>query len=87
MASLRYTGLSVLLRADVFAQSQSQAKQIVDSANTHLAPVEIQKNLRMPLHLKSVAGTLHVLGRIVLRPDTQRRRADRQNAGALRIRQ
>ncbi|MGC2695570.1 MAG: hypothetical protein WA738_07245, partial [Candidatus Angelobacter sp.] len=26
-----------LFRADLFAQSQAQAKQIVDSANTHLA--------------------------------------------------
>ena len=39
VGSLRYTGLSLLLRADVFAQSQAQAKQIVDSANTHLALV------------------------------------------------
>jgi hypothetical protein len=39
VASLRYTGLSLLLRADVFAQSEAQAKQIVDSANTHLALV------------------------------------------------
>ena len=38
VASLRYTG-SLLFRADVFAQSQAQAKQIVDSANTHLALV------------------------------------------------
>jgi hypothetical protein len=36
VASLRYTG-SLLLRADVFAQSEAQAKQIVESANTHLA--------------------------------------------------
>ena len=38
VASLRYTG-SLLLRADIFAQSEAQAKQIVDSANTHLALV------------------------------------------------
>ena len=38
VASLRYTG-SLLFRADVFAQSEVQAKQIVDSANTHLALV------------------------------------------------
>jgi hypothetical protein len=38
VASLRYTG-SLLFRADVFAQSDAQAKQIVDSANTHLAMV------------------------------------------------
>jgi len=38
VGSLRYTG-SVLLRADVFAQSESQARQIVDSANNHLALV------------------------------------------------
>ena len=38
VASLRYTG-SLLFRADVFAQSEAQAKQIVDSANTHLALV------------------------------------------------
>ena len=38
VVSLRYTG-SLHLRADVFAQSQAQAKQIVDSANTHLALV------------------------------------------------
>src|SRR5262249_43407621 len=36
VGSLRYTG-AVLLRADVFAQSESQARQIVDSANNHLA--------------------------------------------------
>jgi len=39
VGSLRYTGLSLLLRADVFAQSQAQVKQIVESANTHLALV------------------------------------------------
>ncbi len=38
VGSLRYTG-SVLFRADVFAQSEAQARQIVDSANTHLALV------------------------------------------------
>jgi hypothetical protein len=38
VTSLRYTG-SLLLRADILAQSQAQAKQIVDSANTHLAVV------------------------------------------------
>jgi hypothetical protein len=38
VGSLRYTG-SLLFRADVFAQSEGQAKQIVDSANTHLALV------------------------------------------------
>jgi hypothetical protein len=38
VGSLRYTG-SLLFRADVFAQSESQARQIVDSANTHLALV------------------------------------------------
>jgi hypothetical protein len=38
VGSLRYTG-SLLLRADVFAQSEAQAKQIVDSANSHLALV------------------------------------------------
>ena len=39
VGSLRYTGATVLLRADVFAQSESQARQIVDSANNHLALV------------------------------------------------
>ncbi len=38
VGSLRYTG-SLLFRADVFAQSESQAHQIVDAANTHLALV------------------------------------------------
>ena len=38
VGSLRYTG-SLLLRADIFAQSEAQAKEIVDSANTHLAMV------------------------------------------------
>ncbi len=38
VASLRYTG-SLLFRADVFAQSEAQAKQVVDSANNHLALV------------------------------------------------
>jgi hypothetical protein len=38
VGSLRYTG-SLLLRADIFAQSEAQAKQIVDSANAHLALV------------------------------------------------
>jgi hypothetical protein len=38
VGSLRYTG-SILLRADIFAQSEAQAKQIVDSANSHLALV------------------------------------------------
>jgi hypothetical protein len=38
VGSLRYTG-SLLLRADIFAQSEAQAKQIVDSANNHLALV------------------------------------------------
>lgn len=38
VGSLRYTG-AALLRADVFAQSESQARQIVDSANNHLALV------------------------------------------------
>jgi hypothetical protein len=38
VASLRYTG-SLLFRADVFAQSEAQAKEIVDSANSHLALV------------------------------------------------
>jgi hypothetical protein len=38
VGSLRYTG-SLLLRADVFAQSESQARQIVDAANTHLSLV------------------------------------------------
>jgi hypothetical protein len=38
VSSLRYTG-SMLFRADVFAQSEAQAKQIADSANTHLALV------------------------------------------------
>jgi len=38
VGSLRYTG-SLLLRADVIAQSEAQARQIVDSANTHLALV------------------------------------------------
>jgi len=36
VASLRYTG-SLLFRADVFAQSEAQAREIVDSANTHLS--------------------------------------------------
>jgi hypothetical protein len=38
VGSLRYTG-SLLLRADIFAQSETQAKDIVDSANNHLALV------------------------------------------------
>lgn len=38
VGSLRYTG-SLLLRADVIAQSEAQARQIVDSANSHLALV------------------------------------------------
>jgi hypothetical protein len=38
VGSLRYAG-SLLFRADVFAQSEAQARQIVDSANTHLALV------------------------------------------------
>jgi hypothetical protein len=38
VSSLRYTG-SLLFRADLFAQSEAQAKEIVDSANTHLALV------------------------------------------------
>ncbi len=38
VASLRYAG-SLLFRTDVFAQSQAQAKEIVDSANSHLALV------------------------------------------------
>ncbi|MGZ4875133.1 MAG: hypothetical protein ACXV5R_08170 [Candidatus Angelobacter sp.] len=38
VGSLRYTG-SLLLRADVFAQSEAQARQIVDSANSRLALV------------------------------------------------
>lgn len=38
VASLRYTG-SLLLRADIFAQSEAQAKQITDDANSHLALV------------------------------------------------
>jgi hypothetical protein len=38
VGSLRYTG-SLLFRGDVFAQSEAQAKQIVDSANAHLALV------------------------------------------------
>lgn len=38
VGSLRYTG-SLLFRADIFAQSESQAREIVDAANTHLALV------------------------------------------------
>lgn len=38
VGSLRYTG-SLLLRADVFAQSEDQAKEIVDAANTHISLV------------------------------------------------
>jgi hypothetical protein len=38
VGSLRYGG-SLLLRADVFAQSEAQAKEIVESASTHLALV------------------------------------------------
>jgi hypothetical protein len=38
VASLRYTG-SLLFRADLFTQSEAQAKEIVDSAHTHLALV------------------------------------------------
>ena len=38
VGSLSYTG-SLLFRADVFAQSEAQARQIVDAANTHLALV------------------------------------------------
>jgi hypothetical protein len=38
VGSLRYTG-SLLLRADVFAQSDAQAKEIVDAASTHLSLV------------------------------------------------
>ena len=36
VGSLRYTG-SLLFRADVFAQSEAQAREIVESSNTHLA--------------------------------------------------
>lgn len=36
VASLRYAG-SLLLRADIFAQSEAQSRQIVDEANSHLA--------------------------------------------------
>jgi hypothetical protein len=39
VGSLRYAG-SLLLRADVFAQSEAQAKEIVDSANSHLTLVK-----------------------------------------------
>jgi hypothetical protein len=38
VASLRYTG-SLLVRADLFTPSEAEARQIVDSANTHLALV------------------------------------------------
>jgi hypothetical protein len=38
VGSLRYTG-SILLRADIITQSEAQAKQVVDSANSHLALV------------------------------------------------
>jgi hypothetical protein len=38
VGSLRYTG-SLLVRADIIAQSEAQARQIVDSANSHLALV------------------------------------------------
>jgi hypothetical protein len=38
VGSLRFTG-TLLLRADIFAQTEAQAKQIVDSANGHLALV------------------------------------------------
>jgi hypothetical protein len=38
VGSLRYTG-SLLLRADIITQSEAQAKQVVDSANSHLALV------------------------------------------------
>jgi hypothetical protein len=38
VGSLRYTG-SLLLRADVFAQSEAQAKEIVEGASTHLSLV------------------------------------------------
>ncbi|HZD92725.1 MAG TPA: hypothetical protein VE133_00640, partial [Candidatus Sulfotelmatobacter sp.] len=38
VTSLRYTG-SILLRSDVFAQNEVQAKQIVESANNHLSLV------------------------------------------------
>jgi hypothetical protein len=38
VASLRYNG-ALLCQADVFAQSESEARQIVDSANGHLALV------------------------------------------------
>jgi hypothetical protein len=38
VGSVRYTG-SLLLRADVFAQSEAQAKQIVDFANSRLSLV------------------------------------------------
>src|SRR4051794_21408295 len=36
VASLRYTG-SLLFRADIFLENQAQAKQMVESANSHLA--------------------------------------------------
>jgi hypothetical protein len=36
VASLRYNG-ALLCQADVFTQSEPEAKQIVDSANSHLA--------------------------------------------------
>jgi hypothetical protein len=38
VGSLRYTG-SLLFRADVFAPSEAQARQVADAANTHLALV------------------------------------------------
>lgn len=38
VGSLRYSG-SLLLRADIFSQSEAQAKEVVDSANRHLALV------------------------------------------------
>jgi hypothetical protein len=38
VVSVRYTG-NLLLRADLMAQSEAQAKQIAESANTHLAIV------------------------------------------------
>jgi hypothetical protein len=63
VGSLRYTG-SLLFRADVFAQSEAQAKQITDSANTHLALVRSisqAMGARGPDHdIKAAFDSIHV---------------------------
>jgi hypothetical protein len=63
VGSLRYTG-SLLFRADLFAQSEAQAKEIADSASTHLALVRSIAQA-MGAHgpdkdLKAVFDSIHV---------------------------